>query len=83
LTDEQNLKRLEAIFSEQLNIAVPARDTDLIGEGYLDSVMFVDLILVLEQEFGISIPLEQLEFDNFQTIDKIANFVESRAGGLE
>jgi len=83
MINEQHLKRVEAIFSEQLNIAVPARDTDLIGEGYLDSVMFVDLILVLEQEFGITIPLEQLEFDNFKTIDKIANFVGSRAGGLE
>jgi acyl carrier protein len=83
LTGEQNLKRLEAIFSEQLNVAVPARDTDLIGEGYLDSGMFVDLLFVLEQEFGITIPLEQLEFDHFQTINKIADFVESQAVGLE
>ncbi len=83
MANEQHLKWLEAIFSEQLNVAVPARDTDLIGEGYLDSVMFVDLLLVLEQEFGITIQLEQLEFDNFQTINKIADFVESQAVGLE
>ena len=79
MVSEQHLKRLEAIFSEQLNIAVPARDTDLIAEGYLDSLVFVDLLLVLEQEFGITIQLEQLDFDNFQTINKIADFVESQA----
>jgi len=79
LNNEQNLKRLESIFSEQLNLAVPARDTDLIAEGYLDSVMFVDLLFVLEQEFGITIQFELLEFDNFKTINKIADFVESQA----
>ena len=82
MNNEQNLKRLESIFSEQLNLAVPARDTDLIAEGYLDSVMFVDLLFVLEQEFGITIQFEQLEFDNFKTINKIADFVESQAVDL-
>ncbi len=79
MASERHLKRLEAIFFEQLNVAVPARDTDLIAEGYLDSLVFVDLLLVLEQEFEITIQLEQLEFDNFQTINKIADFVEGQA----
>jgi len=81
MASERHLKRLETIFSEQLNVAMPTptRDTDLIAEGYLDSLVFVDLLLVLEQEFGITIQLEQLDFDNFQTINKIADFVESQA----
>jgi len=83
MVDEQHLRRVEVIFSEQLNVTVPARDTDLIAEGYLDSVMFVDLLMALEQEFEITIPLEQLDFDNFQTVNKIATFVESQAVGLE
>ncbi len=83
MVSEQHLKRLETVLFEQLNVAVPTRDTDLIGEGYLDSLVFVDLLLVLEQEFEITIQLEQLDFDNFQTINKIADFVECQAVGLE
>lgn len=67
--------RLEAIFSSKLNVVVPSRDTDLLAEGILDSIMFVDLLLSLEQDFGITIAVDQLDLECFQSINKIADFI--------
>ncbi len=76
-------KMVESVFAEQLNIETPSRDTDLIGEGYMDSLLLVELIMALEQEFDITIPLDQLDFGNFQTINGIAAFVASQTLILE
>ena len=76
-------KMVESVFAEQLNIETPSRDTDLIGEGYMDSLLLVELIMALEQEFDITIPLDQLDFGNFQTINGISAFVASQTLILE
>jgi acyl carrier protein len=69
------LSRLEAIFSEKLKVVVPSRDTDLLAEGILDSILFVDLLLTLEQDFGITILIDELDLEHFQSIRRIADFI--------
>jgi acyl carrier protein len=39
----------------------------------------VELLLRLEQEFGVTTSVDDLELDNFRCIDRIAEFVEARA----
>ena len=79
MVSEQHLEKLEAILFEELNVVVPTRETDLIAEGYIDSLMLVSLLFMLEERFDITIRLEKLDFDNFQSINTIADFVESQA----
>ena len=64
-----------SIFSNHLHLSVPSRDTDLFEEGILDSLVFVDLLVHLETEFGVVVAPEELEFDDFRTINRIASFV--------
>ena len=71
--------RLTRIFPEVLHIDPPAIDTDLFDTGVIDSLAFVELLLRLEQEFGVSVSVDDLEIDNFRTIERIAEFVEARA----
>lgn len=66
---------IAAMFSEKLNLDVPAADTDLVDAGLLDSLTFVELLLLLEQEFGIEITIDNLEIDDFRSISRIAMFV--------
>jgi acyl carrier protein len=47
---------------------------DLYSEG-LDSMALMQLILLLEQEFGVSIVPEDLDRENFSTLEKMAEFV--------
>ena len=67
--------RIAVLFLKEMNLEVPSPDTDLFETGVLDSLAFVDLMLHLEQEFGVTISVESLELDNFRSIARIAGFI--------
>ncbi len=70
--------RLARLFQESLNLDVPSCESDLFETGVLDSLMFVELLLLLEREFGVTAAVDDLEVDNFRTIARIAAFVAER-----
>ena len=67
--------RLLKFFLERVHIEIPSVDTDLFETGSLDSLAFVELLLYMEQEFGITVSLEEVEFDTFRSVEKIAEFL--------
>jgi acyl carrier protein len=72
--------QIARIFEEKFHLEIPFPETDLFETGGLDSMVFVDLLHHLELEFGITVSLDELEIDNFRSIEKIAEFVASRNG---
>ena len=70
--------RLLKFFLERVHIEVPSVNTDLFETGALDSLAFVDLLLYMEQEFGVKVSFDELELDNFRSIKKIAEFMANR-----
>ncbi len=55
------------------------KDSDeLLESGILDSLGVLDLVSYVEQEFLIGVADDELLPENFQTIDRIAAFVESK-----
>jgi acyl carrier protein len=70
--------RIVTLFAEKLNIQVPSIDTELTETGLLDSLAFVDLLVHLEHEFGTKCSLEDLDFDNFRSVARIARFIEAK-----
>lgn len=68
-------EKLADIFLQHLNIEVSASDTDLLATGIMDSLALVELILRLEQTFGARVSIDDLELDNFRSLDNIASFV--------
>ncbi|WP_447983765.1 acyl carrier protein [Nitrospira sp. Nam74] len=73
--DQTIYSTIEAILLEKLNMPIPARQTDLIESGLLDSLGFVELTAQLEETFGITIPMEKLHINNFRSIAAIADFI--------
>jgi D-alanine--poly(phosphoribitol) ligase subunit 2 len=67
-------QRISKLF-EMMNLEVPAEDADLFEAGLLDSLTFVELLVQLEEQLGVSVSLDQLEPDNFRSIQRIASFV--------
>jgi acyl carrier protein len=59
-----------------LDAAVPA-DADLYAEG-LDSMALMQLILLLEREFGIAITPDDLGRENFATLASLAALVSRK-----
>jgi acyl carrier protein len=81
MSDGNRLReRIAGVFSGALHLDVPAFDTDLFDTGVLDSLAFVELLLQLEREFGVTTSVDDLEVENFRSIDSIADFVAARAG---
>jgi acyl carrier protein len=72
--------RVQGLFVEALNKEAPAVDADLIDGGLLDSLALVELIFAIEREFGVTIPLEELEIESFRSVASITDFV---AGSVE
>jgi acyl carrier protein len=55
-------------------------DLSLMEANILDSVAFLNLVLFLEERFGISVEDTELTRDNFETINIIAAFVRQKQG---
>ena len=52
-------------------------DIDLIDSGILDSLAFVELIAVLEDEFSIEIQPTKVDSNSWRTVGAIVELVES------
>jgi acyl carrier protein len=67
--------RITKLLSDRVHVEPPSADTDLMESGLLDSLTLVELIVGLEEEFEIKIPFEEVELDNFRSVERIAGFV--------
>ena len=44
----------------------------------LDSITIVELIVELEAEYDIEIPMNEVVIENFETVDLIVKYIESK-----
>ena len=72
--------KVRAIFADTLNIEVPSDETDLIDAGYIDSLALVELLFAIEREFSVSVPLDELEIDDFRNVRSISELVAAANG---
>ena len=72
-------ERIAALFAARLNLVVPSMDADLFEAGALDSLGFVELLVQLEEEFGVHTTLKDMEFDTFRSVASIADFILTHA----
>lgn len=47
-------------------------------EKVLDSITIVELVVELENEFGIKIPFNEIVEDNFETVERIVNYLNTK-----
>jgi acyl carrier protein len=71
-------QRVTRLLAERMALSVPSESADLVESGQLDSLSFVDLLHLLEREFGVHFTLDDLEIDHFRSVAKIAEFVAAR-----
>lgn len=73
--DDRILARVGRIFTERLALEVPAADADLFETGVLDSLSFASLLVSVEAEFDIRIPVEEIAVDRFRTLRALGQAV--------
>ncbi len=69
-------EKLQEIIADQLEIDVEdiSYDSNILDDLGADSLDVVDLIMSIEDEFGIEVPDEALE--NIRTIEDMVKFIE-------
>ena len=65
-------QEIDAIFVGRFDTRIPSRDADLLTSGLVDSVRIVELVLEIELRFGVSLPFEELEIEDFRTVSRLA-----------
>ncbi len=78
-TDEQIFDALASFFvkegiSREGAIAV-APDTDIIGQGLVDSLGIFKLIAFVEENFAVTIEPDEVLLENFQTLRALRNLI--------
>lgn len=53
-------------------------DEDIFALGFVNSMFAMQLVLFIEQEFQITIENEDLDFDNFRTINAMALLIKRK-----
>ena len=71
--------RLELLRTE-LHLEIESAQTELFDSGLVDSLAFVDLLFQLEQQFGLTVQLDDIDPDRFRTVEAIAEYVRAHAG---
>lgn len=68
-------ERVQRLFVETLNVQVPSEEADLIESGLIDSLALVELLFAIEREFSVSLPLDDLEIENFRSVSRISEVI--------
>jgi D-alanine--poly(phosphoribitol) ligase subunit 2 len=69
------VERVRLLIRDALSVDVPNGDTDLIDSGLLDSLALVTLIVEIEDEFEVELPLDDFDLDQFRSVARIAAFL--------
>jgi methoxymalonate biosynthesis acyl carrier protein len=66
---------IRSVLRDHLNVLVDSPDADLLETGLVDSIGLVELILQLEDRFGMALPMDSLEIDDLRSINTIAGLI--------
>ena len=53
-------------------------DEDIFALGFVNSMFAMQLVLFIEKEFQVTIENEDLDFDNFRTIEAMERLLQSK-----
>ena len=72
-------ERIRELLAEQLDIDEDkiTMDSDILEDFEADSLDVVDMVMTLEDEFGVEVPEEQIE--NFHTVGDVVRYVEENS----
>ena len=68
-------RKILAIFLECFDTRIASAEVDLLEGRLVDSLRIVDLVLELEQRFGVSLDFDGLEIEDFRTVSRLAERV--------
>ena len=72
------VKKVIKIIEEEFDsVSVESTDANLLDSG-LNSVDIIQLIIHIEEDFGFEFPDEDLEIENFRSIDVLSEYISGK-----
>ncbi|PGY60065.1 acyl carrier protein [Bacillus thuringiensis] len=53
-------------------------DTEIFEEGLVNSLFAIQLMTFLEKEFTIKVTMDDLDMDNYKSVNSIGNFIRNK-----
>lgn len=75
---EQILEMLEEICEDE--VVREDLDINLKEEGLIDSLAFVEMLVRIEENFGLSIAPTEVTYEEIDTPNKVISYIENRLG---
>ena len=63
---------------EEITFRKVTLDDLLWSENILDSINIIELVVEIENEFGIQIPTSDIVLENFEKLDSIVKYIERK-----
>ena len=80
---EQHIKqKVAAFFSRTFRAATFNDDDDIFALGFVNSLFAMQIVLFVEKEFGVTVENDDLELDNFRSVNAIVRFVARKQAAL-
>ncbi len=74
----ENIKQFLKTEIEELTFEEVEHNQLLISTNILDSITIVELSVAIEDEFGITVPINDLKVEQFDSIDIMAEYIQSK-----
>jgi acyl carrier protein len=71
------ISQVSQLITEKLLLEVTSPHEDLLSSGAIDSLSLIQLLVTLEEYFGVRIPLDELEIEDLRTVQSIARLIEN------
>lgn len=78
LSEKKLAGEVWALLAEKLTVQVASLDTDLLETGVLDSLAVVRLLVQIEEHFGLTVEMENLEIEDLRSIRSITRLIARR-----
>jgi methoxymalonate biosynthesis acyl carrier protein len=80
MTREEIIATLKPFLAQFIRDEKITPDQDLFSSGLVNSLFAMQMVLFIEKEYAIKVENEDLDFENFKSLNKLARFIGSKLG---
>lgn len=71
------ISQVTRLIAEKLLLEISSPQDDLLSSGAIDSLSLIQLLVHLEEHFGVRIPLDELEIEDLRSVQSIARLIKN------
>lgn len=82
MSEAPTKQKIASFLARHLRAAELGGDEDIFAAGLVNSLFAMQIVLFVEKEFGVTVENEDLQLDNFRSVNAITGFVARKQAAL-